>query len=378
MRILQANSIFNGGGVDSQTIELSRGLAEAGHEVLLVVREGARLLATAQALPGVRVATLPSKRIAWTLGLARLASEFRAQILHAHHGRDFWTSVVAARLSSARPQVLVTRHLMTPLSKTSSKYLLRYADLAAVSKAVHAAVTPYLRGPENRVHLLFGGIDTDRFQPDESARRAMRARLGWDETAIGFGVIGSFHPPEGKGQLQFLEAAARVLPMCPRARFVIVGHGEMREQLEQRIAALGLREHAQILPFAHDVEHVDNALDVLVHPALGREAFGLVIIEAMACGKAIIASRLDGIPETFVDPQHGKLVAPGDIAALAHAMMVLAESPEARQRMGAAARAHVLAHAWTRSGYAHRSIALYEKICARDPLWRAAPAQSQR
>jgi glycosyltransferase involved in cell wall biosynthesis len=372
VRILQVNSILDGGGVDSQTLELSAGLAELGHRLLIATRSDARWLPLARAIPGVDVVTAQGSKPAWVRHLRRIATAFRADIVHAHHGRDTWTSVLGARLSAARPRVVITRHLMNPLSAGSAALQLRVAHVTAVSKAVYDGLDRQMRGPRSHLHLIYGGIDTDRFRPDPELRRAARESLGLSDDAIVFAVIGSYHAPRGKGQGVFLEAAARIAPRFPQARFLIVGHGELGSALQAQIGSLGLDGAARMLPFANDVERICAALDVLVHPAVGHEALGLVLWEAMASGRPVIGSALDGIPETFVAGEQGLLVAPDDTVALAAAMAELAGDADRRARMGAAARRHVVENGYTRAGHARRMAALYEKICAESPLWEPA------
>jgi len=103
-------------------------------------------------------------------------------------------------------------------------------------------------------------------------------------------------------------------------------------------------------------------IDVLVHPSVGTEALGLVIWEAMAAAKPVIASRLGGIPETFIDPDHGRLVQPRSVDELYAAMKLFAEDPEMRRHAGAAAREFLIAHEYTREGQARRFAALYQEI----------------
>ena len=104
--------------------------------------------------------------------------------------------------------------------------------------------------------------------------------------------------------------------------------------LRQRISDLGLQSRATVIPFTDEIAILMNALDVLVHPAVGTEALGLVILEALVAGKPVIASRLDGIPEALVEGESALLVPPGDASALAEAMRQLATNSQMRGRFG--------------------------------------------
>jgi glycosyltransferase involved in cell wall biosynthesis len=220
-----------------------------------------------------------------------------------------------------------------------------------------------LRGPARRLHQVYAGIDTTRFQAERTeAVWQFRERLGWPVEAVVFGVVGFCHLPCGKGQLEFLEAAARVRKDFPNSRFVIVGSGTMETLLRETIVRLDLGGFVSMLPFTTDMPLVMSALDVLVHPAVGTEALSLVILEALASGRPIIASRLDGIPETFNEGEHGFLVPAGDVPALVGAMRTLLESPELRKRFGAAGPEHVR-EKFSRAVMAERIHRLYQRLC---------------
>jgi glycosyltransferase involved in cell wall biosynthesis len=137
----------------------------------------------------------------------------------------------------------------------------------------------------------------------------------------------------------------------------------MEEMLQERIGALGLSSVTRMIAFTDDIAPVMNALDVVVHPAVGTEALGLIIWEALASAKPVIASRLDGIPEAFVEGEHGLLVPPADVPALTEAMWALLQRPELRLRFGSAGREHVCRH-FSRALHAARMMELYLKLYA--------------
>lgn len=362
MRIIHVNSVFYGGGVDAQTLDLCAGLIGLGHEVMLMVPPRSRWVPRARAIEGLRVETFDGGKVGWGFRLRRLAEQFGADVLHGHHGRDYWVTGLAARLATNRPGVVLTRHLMTPLSSTSARHLLWLGHVTATSKAVLANLQRELAGDQRRLHLIYAGIDLERFRADATRRSELRASYGWDESHVLFAVVGGAGLPDGKGQREFVEAGARLIREQPNVRLLIVGEGSLIPVLEQRIAELDLKQQIRILPFTDTVERVDAAIDVLVHPAVGTEALGLVIWEAMAAGKPVIASRLDGIPETFVDPDHGRLVTPRNVDELHAAMKQFAGDAELRARCGAAAREFLLAQGYTRRGMAERFAALYQQL----------------
>jgi len=365
LRILQVNSVFNGGGTDNQTVELAAGLRDLGESITLAVAAGSRWEPLAHEL-GVRVETFAAKsrlRQALIRRLVTIMRQDRTQIIHAHQGRDYWPCILAARIAGCGTRVVVTRHLMTRPGAFSRWFLLSMSDVIAVSHAVAEVLKCELRGSRRKLHQIYGGIDPCAFDPERTDRAvAWRRQHGWNDDAIVFGVVGGFNLPGGKGQLEFLAAAARLRSEFPDARFAIVGRGSMETLLRERIADLGLAGIAVIVPFTDDIPTVMNALDVLVHPALGTEALGLVLLEAMAAAKPVIATRLDGIPEAMIEGEHGLLVPPGDVPALATVMKHLLVNRELRSRLGIAGRAHVLPN-FSRQHQAERVRDLYVQLC---------------
>jgi glycosyltransferase involved in cell wall biosynthesis len=184
---------------------------------------------------------------------------------------------------------------------------------------------PPLMGDISKIRVIHGGIDTGRFRPFDAA--AQRAEWGLAPGEFAFALVGSYDRPRGKGQREFLEAAARIHQRLPLARFLIVGRGNMAEQLGADIKRLGLEGKARLTPYCRDMPAAMNALDCLVHCQIGTEAFGLVLLEAFACGKPVIASALDGIPEAFAVADYGCLVPPEVIGPLAEAMLSRATEP---------------------------------------------------
>lgn len=367
MKILQVNSIFSGGGTDNQTIELTAGLRELGVDVALAIAAGSRWEPQARAL-GVPVETFPPKsplKIAMIRHLIALIRERGCDILHAHQGRDYWPCVIAAGLAMRNTRVVITRHLMTRPRTVSRWLLLRCTDVIAVSRAVESVLQRELRGPRSRLHQIYGGVNTQLFSPEPVAEaESFRGQFGWNSDETVFGVVGAFDLPRGKGQLDLLAAAAELKTDFPNARYAIIGAGTMETLLRETIADKGLGNIATIIPFRNNIAPAIRGLDVLVHPAVGTEALGLVILEAMASGKPVIASRLHGIPEAFTEGEHGFLISAGDVQGLTAAMRELLANPERSRRFGKAGRDHVCQR-FSRQTQAMRMLELYKQIIAR-------------
>jgi len=178
-----------------------------------------------------------------------------------------------------------------------------------------------------------------------------------------FAVAGGYDLPRGKGQREFLQAAARIHAGIPQARFLVVGRGNMSGILRGDIERLGLQDKARLTPYCTDMPRAMNAMDCLVHPQIGTEALGLVVCEAFACGKPVIASAIDGVNEAFAIGGHGQLVNSGSIEELAAAMNTLG----ARPALDLAARQSLhekVASQFSLERTAHSLAALYQSLLA--------------
>jgi glycosyltransferase involved in cell wall biosynthesis len=350
LNVLVVNSVLTGGGVDTQTLSQCQALLAQGVAVTLAVSSRARWVARAQAIPGLRVLVLSPKRALWPLRLSREVRLQGIDVLHAHHGRDYWIAILSKLLSGRGALVVVTRHLMTALKAKTRRYLAPFAEVVAVSDAVAGVLRAGDPGGTLHICRIHCGIDTQAFVANAATGLAMRHTLGLPAQAWLYAVVGAIHAPDGKGQFQFLQAAREVLAVCPDAHFLCAGSGEAVPALQAQAQALGLADHFHWRPFGDDMPGLMQAIDVLVHPAVSSEALGLVILEALSSGKPVIASRLDGIPETLSEGLNGLLVPPRDVPALAQAMTLLGLDRDLARRMGARGRG------WVERGFSLASV----------------------
>jgi len=337
LRILLVNSMLSGGGTDDQCVKLAQGLHELGQDVRIAGPDGQEFSRVIRALDLPFFATPANgSKLGFITRAAKLARRERIQIIHGHHGRDLWRTVFVAKLSGVKPKILVTRHMAkSPSSWFTRRFLPGQCDaIIAVSDFVakvlregvyepdspepERRVRPPMLAGHSKIHVIRGGIDTKRFHPLDAG--AQRREWGLEPGHFAFGMAGSYDLPSGKGQREFLQAAARVHAQIPQARFLIIGRGNMEGILRADIERLGLAGKAWLTPYCHDMCAGMNAIDCLVHFQVGTEAFGLVLLEAFACGKPVIASALDGIPEAFAVANFGKLIKPESIDELVAAM----------------------------------------------------------
>ena len=342
LRVLHLNSVLSAGGTDDQCVRLVEGLRHLGIEAQIAGPDG-RLFSSICRAAGVPLHVTPREgpaKLGFILTAAMIIRRGGHSIVHGHHGRDLWATVFAARLSGRRPKVVITRHLAkSPGSAISKRFLLGQIDvMICVSEFVARVLReghrdpsspeaerhwrPPMRGDFSKLRVIHGGINTNRFQPRDDAEVAeLRKRWGLSPGEFAFAIVGGFTAPRGKGHREFLKAAALTRKVLPQARFLIIGQGDLEPTLRADIKELGLEGVAQLTGHCADMPVAMNAINCLVHPQIGTEAFGLVVGEAHACGRPVIASDLDGIPEAFLPGKAGRLVPAESVAALVRAMV---------------------------------------------------------
>jgi glycosyltransferase involved in cell wall biosynthesis len=346
-------------------------LEALGHRPWIVCRRGFALHRHAQQA-GWRCLdlTFHNRFVPWLdaadiLRWARWVRQEHVDVIHCHRGKDHWLGLAVARLTG-RPLVR-TRHVMVPVQRHPlNRWLyLRATDaVLSVSAAVRAGFGPWVdRLPDGRVVLA--AVDTEKFSP---ARRDHTWRQPAAPESAGeplwFGLVGRYQ--NIKGHAVFLEAAARVAPQCPEARFYLAGSGSesRRECLGRQAERLGLAARVRIAGFEPDLPRALASLDVGVIASLGSEGSSRIALEMMASGLPLVATRVGGIPE-LAEPVPGgtRLVGPGFPEAMASAMLAWARDPAAREEASAAHRARAVACHQPRD-WAGRMIEVYRAVRA--------------
>jgi glycosyltransferase involved in cell wall biosynthesis len=288
------------------------------------------------------------------------------------HANGLKAHVLAAWAAPAGAAVVWHVHDYLGSRRVSSVLLRRHAHRAASvianSHAVGADVRRVL-GDRVRVEVVANGIDTSRFTPEgpgfdlDAAAGLPRPPHG----AFRIGLVATY--ARWKGHETFLRALAQLGD--PRARGYVVGgpvyetagSQHSREELEQLAARLRLGDRVGFVPFQRDVAPVYRSLDVVVHASTLPEPFGLSVVEAMACGRAVVASDAGGVRE-IVDPgRTGLLHQPADVSGLASRLRELASDERLRARLGAAAASAVPAR-FGRDRFAAELAAAYERLRA--------------
>jgi glycosyltransferase involved in cell wall biosynthesis len=192
--------------------------------------------------------------------------------------------------------------------------------------------------PKEKLLPIPLGLELGRFLNAEHYRGELRRELALPPAAPLVGIVARLVPI--KAHEDFLQAARLIVQGMPEARFVIVGDGERRAELEGLVDRLGLRSSVRFLGWRRDLERVYADLDV-VTLASRNEGSPVALIEALAAARPVVSTAVGGVPEVVVDGRTGLLVPPSNPPALAQAILHLLGDPGYAAHLGAAGRTHV-------------------------------------
>jgi glycosyltransferase involved in cell wall biosynthesis len=336
MRILQICSARGLGGGERHLADLANGLARRGHEVYVALVPGSPLLGELAGLPAERIIELPMRNaldLPSALQLAQFVRRNQIEIVHAHLARDYPLAAFAARRTGAA-RLILTRHVLFPLSRVHKVLLRRVARVIAVSQAVADGLIEQDIFAKDKIVLIHNGVDIRRFAKTREDGAAERQKSGG---RLCVGMIGELAPI--KGQENFLRAAAIVSSRRDDVDFIIAGEdksrtGENRRLLERVIDELTLRQRVRIDGWADDVVELLREFDVFVS-ASRSESFGIAMVEAMASGVPVVATMTAGAREIIDADKTGRLAPIEDAEALAAAICELLDDPAKRERIAA-------------------------------------------
>lgn len=191
---------------------------------------------------------------------------------------------------------------------------------------------------KKKIRTIHNGIDLDHNLYDN---KALRAKLNLKEKQPVIGIVARLSSE--KGHTHFLAAARKIADKFPDARFLIIGDGSLRENLEELSSNLALDQQVQFLGFRSDMPELYQVMDILVSSSL-REGIPMNLLEAMAEQKAVIATKVGGVPQIIKNGISGILIDPENVDMLAEAILDLLKNDEKRFALGKAARLEVEAH----------------------------------
>ena len=358
LRILHSESSLGWGGQENRTLNEMLALREIGHQVSVLTQPGAKLAERARNA-GIPVFTVKMRNVLdlpALFAIRRIIRETRADIVNTHSGRDTQLVGLAAHsLVGKRPRIVRTRHLALPITSRFT-----YSTLPDHVVTVSDFVADYLVGagiPRSRITTVLTGIDLSSYNTIV-AGQTLREELKLPAETLLVGTVAILRRKKGHSEL--LEAIPAILKKCPEAHFVFAGNGPQQQNIEKRIAELGLNNRVHLLELRRDVINILRSLDLFVLPT-HQEALGTAFVEAGAMGLAVVATRVDGVPEVVIDGTTGLLVPVQEITPLAEAIVSLLVDPGKRRNMGQAARIHVTQR-FSRESMVSGMVAVYRQL----------------
>ena len=332
------------GGGELMLRQLLRHGRNKGVEWMVVYLRDGPMVEETRAL-GIETQVVPSgrfrdlfKRAGAVRKVSAIARQFRADLILGWMVAGELTAGPAAMLAGL-PNVWYQVGTPRPdwLDRTATLFPVR--GVIVLSRAGAAAQSRVW--PARKQWLVYPGVSLDEFNPDGlAAPEALRAKLGLPATGLLIGIVGRLQ--RWKGMDVFLNAIPAILTRYPNVHAVIVGGPHETEprypdELQARVQALGIGRAVTFAGFQSNVPEWMQAMDIVVH-ASDHEPFGIVVIEAMALGKPVVAGTEGGPSETITPGVDGLLSPFGDAAALATAILRYLDDPSFAARVGSAAR----------------------------------------
>ncbi|HVV98451.1 MAG TPA: glycosyltransferase family 4 protein [Rhodanobacteraceae bacterium] len=346
MNVLHITLSYSRGGRREAISELCRGLAKLGVVNRLCCIEKLDCPADVAAASFEEAIELGRRRLFDWNALARLRDFCRSraiEIVHAHDAASEAASVLA--MPAGGPQLLMTFHRTRNFESARMRDRMRNAIAGLRAGAIVTASEDRRRHYLDTNHISPAkvlciplGVDLERFRPDPARRGARRRELGVGDQHKLIGVVGHFGPEKGVDlAIDAFQRTVRSHPALDCSLAILGGGSPAHEQLVRSHVAPEFADRVRFLGFQSAPEEWFPAFDVLLHGAR-REAFGLAIVEAMACGVPVVAARVGGIPEIVVDGRTGRLADHAEAPALSEALdeLVLGDL----SALSAQARAH--------------------------------------
>jgi glycosyltransferase involved in cell wall biosynthesis len=357
IKVLRIIARLNIGGPAIHVVNLNYGLDPARFESILVSGtenpgEGSMLdYALSHGVQPIVIpeivgeATFKPRDLKALAKLYRVIRRERPQIVHTHTAKAGFVGRIAAWLTGV-PVVVHTFHghvlqgyyrpLKTQLMRRMESFLALLTDrIVAVSEQVKRDLIEYGVASEKKIDVVLLGFDLEPFFGCQQYKGEFLRELGLDDGTRLVGIVGRIFPI--KNHHLFLESAARVSSNADAVRFVIVGDGILRTEMENYARELSITDRVIFTGWRRDLPRIYAGMKVLV-VCSDNEGTPVSAIEAMASGVPVVATRVGGLPDIITDGETGYLVPPRDPEALAGAVLRLLQDPELASRMGQASQ----------------------------------------
>lgn len=339
-KVLHIQKVAGIAGSENHLLTLLPQLREYGYELRMLV------LAAPEDRPGAFIKQMHSHGIVTNvipmrgniapflvIRLAYYIRRHNFNLIHTHLFHADLYGTLAARLAGVQ-SVVSTKHGFDPWRRgmwygfLDRRIAFLQEHIIVISKAIGQWLSEVEGLPKSKMRVVHYAIDVDGFRADTPSKKFSSIM---SQPIIGI-VSRLIHQ---KGVQVLIEALGICIEKYPETSLVIVGDGPCRSVLEQQAQTLGIAENVHFLGYVvhPELNSIMQAFDIFAFPTFG-EGFGLVLLEAMACAKPIIASEVMAIPEIVLHEECGLLVPPGDPVLLAEALQKLLQDSDLRQQYG--------------------------------------------
>jgi L-malate glycosyltransferase len=348
-RIFLMVESFNMGGSEHQMVELARRINSSRYQVTVgCIRAEGPLLGALQAaaIPVVEFRSTGMLKPKGIYQLFRLALFLRKNRFHVVQTYDLYSTLIgvpASRLART-PVVISSRRDLASwwwYTPRNRRILRHIQNLSSFVVGNSVAVRDFLVKEDGfdpaKIRVILNGIDADSYVRGRENRGALFPSFNEEDKLIA--VVANMNVPT-KGHQDLVEAAKKVCALFPRVRFILIGDGCERSNIERKISDLGLQECFCFLGRRSDVPELLSCCDLSVLPSWA-EGLPNAVIESLAAGLPVVATRVGGIPEIIEDGESGLLVPPHNPNCLAEAILRILNDPEFARLLGRAARDRV-------------------------------------
>ena len=343
--VLHLSTSSGPGGAERMISTLAAALNQGQFRIIVGLFRPGWLQAECEAL-GVRTSVMPLAgrfNLQWFRACLQLLRRERVALIHAHEFSAILCGWIVATL--ARVPFVATVHGKNYFweklrRRVTYRLVSRHGTMVVVSQDLKRFVCDKVGVADKRVEVIYNGVAPAQTVTDEEAQKC-KAELGISGCYPLLGVVGSLYPV--KGHRFLLEAMPEVLRRWPKARLLVIGRGELEVSLKEQVEQLAIGANVHFLGMRQDVPRLLSLLVAFVLPSLS-EGLSLALLEAMASGKPVVATRVGGNPELIDHGQTGFLVQPEDARDLAANLLKLLSDPEMMQQFGRQAAERVRQH----------------------------------
>jgi glycosyltransferase involved in cell wall biosynthesis len=324
--VLCAGDPQNWSGIEFSSISLASALLAKGHSVFIGCADDgiAKRVAQTNGIPTRKLRITNSGDIVGIFKTIGIVLEENIDVLIVSFGRDYWPATIVAK--ALNKKLVIVRHQLNKPKRITCKLLAGCADrVVAVSQVVSKALLSW-GVPERKIDVVSIGIDPEKYDVSQADRDGIRREFQIKASEI---VVGTAcRLKKEKGVFELLGAFHRLSRRYPDLKLMYVGDGLEREALERKSRALNLEDRVIFTGFREDMEKLYASMDLFILPSTCKEAFGRVLIEAMAGGRPVIATETGGVPEIITDQVNGLLIPRKEESAISNAIEKFITDPE--------------------------------------------------